>query len=138
MAFTFPTLPDDQLRIEPTILFGPGHRLQERYDDPEVQGGKIALLAFKHNRVQKPLNYLDRMQSRYLKQVAYNDQVIEAEKEVASINCDVADFLSEMTLNQVVICVNGSEEMKRDEEVAGGQLWMQGDRQMTASNHVWK
>jgi hypothetical protein len=26
--------------------------------------------------------------------------------------------------------------MKRDEEAVGGQLWMQGDRQMTASNHV--
>jgi hypothetical protein len=121
MAFTFPTLPDGQLREIPTIIFGRGHTLQERYDDPEVQGGRIALIAFKHIRVQKPPNYLDRMQSRYLKQIAYNDRVIEAEKEVASITCDVPEFLSGMTLDpndQVVICVNGSEEMKRGEAAA--------------------
>jgi hypothetical protein len=125
MAVAFPTLPDDQLRDVPRIIFGRGHMLQERYDDPEVQGGKIALIAFKHIRVQKPPNYLDRMQYRYLKQVAYNDRVIEAEKEVASINCDVPDFLSEMKSDPeipVVICVNANEEMKREEEAMGGQL----------------
>jgi hypothetical protein len=31
MAFTFPLLPDNRIREEPTILFGPGSRLQERY-----------------------------------------------------------------------------------------------------------
>jgi hypothetical protein len=139
MAFAYPPLPDDQIREEPTILFGQGSRIQERYDDPEVQGGKIALIAFKQNKVQKPPNGLDRMHATFLKQVAYNDRVIEAEKEVSSVNCDIADFLSGMTFDpddQVVICVNGSEEMKRDEEAVGGQLWMQGDRRMTASNHV--
>jgi hypothetical protein len=33
---------------------------------------------------------------------------------------------------ELIICVNGSEEMKRGEEAVGGQLWIQGDRQMTA------
>jgi hypothetical protein len=54
-----------------------------------------------------------------LKQVAYNDRIIQAEKEIAAINADVPDFLCGMTLDpddQVVIVVNGSEEMKRDEE----------------------
>jgi hypothetical protein len=37
---------------------------------------------------------------------------------------------------QLVICVNGSEEMKQNETAMGGQLWIQGDRQMTASNQV--
>jgi hypothetical protein len=37
---------------------------------------------------------------------------------------------------QLVICVNGSEEMKRNEAAIGGQLWIQGERQMTASNMV--
>jgi hypothetical protein len=107
--------------------------------DEEVQGGKISLIAFKQMRAQKPRNGLDRMQSAFLKQVAYNQRVIEAEDEVAGINCDIADFLSEMTLNPeepVIICVNGSEEMKRNEEAIGGQLWMQSWRQMTASNRV--
>jgi hypothetical protein len=48
------------------------------------------------------------MQSRYLKQVAYNDRIIQAEKEVAAINADIPDFLCEMTLDptdQVVIYV---------------------------------
>jgi hypothetical protein len=63
--------------------------------------------------------------------------VIEAEKEGASLNCDVGDFLSEMSLNEeVIICVNGSEEMKKDEEAVAGQLWVQGDRQMSAYNRV--
>jgi hypothetical protein len=139
MAFTYPTLPDCQVKEEPTILFGKGSRLQERYDDAEVQGGKIALIAFKRNKVQKPPNCLDRMHSTFLKQVSYNERVIEAEKEISGINCDVADFLSGMALDpedQLVICVNGSEETKRNEEAVGGQLWMQGDRQMTAYNRV--
>jgi hypothetical protein len=135
MAFTFPPLPDDQVREEARIIFVPNHSLQERYDDPEVQGGKIALIAYKHLRVQKPPNCLDHMNSRYLKQAAYNDRVIEAEKEIASINADVPDFLSGMTLDpgeEVIICVSGSEEMKREEETVAGQFWQQSDRQMTA------
>jgi hypothetical protein len=94
MAFTHPCLQDDQVREKTRIIFGPNHSLQERYDDPEVQGGKIALIAIKNIRVQKPPNCLDHMNSRYLKQVAYNYRVIEAEKEIASINADVPDFLS--------------------------------------------
>jgi hypothetical protein len=139
MAFTIPTLPDGQIREEPTILFGRGSRLQERYDDPEVQGGRIALIAFKQNKVKKPPNCLDRMHSTFLKQVAYNDRVIEAEKEVSSINCDVADFLSRMSFDpndEVIICVNGSEEIKRNEEAVAGQLWIQGDHQMSVYNRV--
>jgi hypothetical protein len=63
------------------------------------------------------------MHSTYLKQVAYNERVIEAEKEVSGINCDVADFLSGMSLDpeeQLVICVNGSEEMKKQWEANFG------------------
>jgi hypothetical protein len=66
------------------------------------------------------------MQSRYLKPVAYNDRIIQAEKEIAAINADIPEFLSQMTLDpsdQVVVVVNGSEEMKRDEEAFAGQLW---------------
>jgi hypothetical protein len=58
------------------------------------------------------------MNSRYIKQVAYNDRIIEAEKEVAAINCEAAEFLAGMTLDpeeQVIICINCSEEMKRGE-----------------------
>jgi hypothetical protein len=111
----------------------------ERDDDPQVQGGKIALIASKQELVQKPPNFLDRMQSTFLKQLAYNQRVLNAEKEIAGINCDVADCLSGMSLDpsdQLIICVNGSEEMKRNDSSIGGQLWIQGDRQMTASNLV--
>jgi hypothetical protein len=92
MAFTHPARPDDQTSEEPTILFGHGSRLQERYDDPKVQGGKIALIAFKQMRAQKPPNGLDRMQSTLLKQVADSQRVIEAENDIAGINRDAPTF----------------------------------------------
>jgi hypothetical protein len=44
-----------------------------------------------------------------------------------------------MTLNpedQVVICINGSEEMKIGEETVAGQLWMQNDRHLTVYNRT--
>jgi hypothetical protein len=139
MAFTFPATPDDEIGEIPNLIFGPGHGLQERYADPEVQGGKIALIAAKQIRVQKPPSLLDHMQSRYLKQVAYNNRIIQAEMEIAAINADIPEFLCQMNLDpndQVVIVTNGSEEMKKDEEAFAGQLWMQGDRHMTAANPV--
>jgi hypothetical protein len=139
IVFSHPTLRDDQVKETPTALFGPGSYLQERYDDPEVQGGKLALIATKQHLAQKPPNFLDRMQSTFLKQLAYNQRVLNAEKEVAGINCDIAEFLSEISIDssdQLIICVNGSEEMKRNESSIGGQLWIQGERQMTAANLV--
>jgi hypothetical protein len=138
IVLSYPPMSDIEVKKSPVALFGPGSKLQERYDDPEVQGGKIALTETK-NQEAHAVHFLDRMQSTFLKQLAYNQRVLEAKKEVAGINCDVVDFLSGMSTDpddQVVICVNGSEEMKRHETAIGGQLWMQGDRQMTASNVV--
>jgi hypothetical protein len=94
-------------------------------------------LADKQIGAQKPPNFLDRMQSTYLKQVAYNQRIMKAEEEISGINCDVADFVSQMSLDpaeEVVIYVNGSQEMKKGERAMAGQLWIQGDRMMTASN----
>jgi hypothetical protein len=34
----------------------------------------------------------------------------------------------------VIICANAGESFKRHEQHLGGQLWIQGDRQMTATN----
>jgi hypothetical protein len=133
MAFTFPLL--EEVHDEPQVLFGPEAQLQERYVDEEVQGGKIALIAFKQMRAQKPPNYLDRMPSTFSKQVAYNQRVLEAESQIAGINCDVPHFLEDMSIDEpVFVCINSSEEMKREEQAIAGQLWVQGDRQMTTSN----
>jgi hypothetical protein len=88
-------------------------------------GGKIALIVAKQQQVQKPPSLLDHMHSTILRQSAYNESVLSAENEVAGINCDIADFLlglSNDPSEQLVICVNGSEEMKRDEAAVGGQL----------------
>jgi hypothetical protein len=75
------------------------------------------------------------MQSTFSKQVAYNQRVLEAEKEIAGINCDVPHFLEDMSVDEpVFVCINSSEELKRDEQAIAGQLWVQGDLQMTASN----
>jgi hypothetical protein len=79
------------------------------------------------------------MQSTFSKQLTYNQRVLNAEKEIVGINCDIADFLSGLShdpSDQLIICVNGSEEMKRNEAAVGGQLWIQGDKQMTASDQV--
>jgi hypothetical protein len=125
MAVSTPPIDDADIGNLPTLLFGPGARLQDRYVDLEVQGGKIALIAFKQIRAQKPLNSLDRMQSTFLKQVAYNQRIMKAEEEISGINCDVADFVSKMSLDpaeEVVICVNGSQEMKKGETAMAGQL----------------
>jgi hypothetical protein len=72
MAFSHPPIPDCHVGDLPLKLFGPHSSIQDRYDDPEVHGGKIALIGFKQKRVQKPPNFLDRMQSTFMKQVAYN------------------------------------------------------------------
>jgi hypothetical protein len=71
-----------------------GGRQQERYDDPEVQGGRTALIASNNNIVQRPPNSLDRMHASYSKQVAYNQRVLSAEDEIAGINSEAAGFLS--------------------------------------------
>jgi hypothetical protein len=127
MAFSAPSL--EQAQNEPTILFGPGHTLQERYPDPEVQGGKIALIAFEQNRVQKLPNDLDRMQSSLQRQIACNQRIMEAEAEIAGINSDLPRFLWGMRFTdeeQVIICANGSESMKRNEEQIAGQFGSKG------------
>jgi hypothetical protein len=62
---------------------------------------------------------------------------MKAEEEISGINCDVADFVSKMSLDpaeEVIIYVNGSQEMKKGEKAMAGQLWVQGDRMMSASN----
>jgi hypothetical protein len=139
MIFSVPPIDDQDVKEKPKSLFGPEAYLQERYDDPEVQGGKIALIAAKQITVQKPPNGLDRMQSTLLKQIAYNERVLEAEGEIAGINCEVPTFLSELSLDpeeKLIICVNGSVQMKRNKAAIAGQLWVQGDRQMTVASGV--
>jgi hypothetical protein len=71
----------------------------------------FALIVAKQQQVQKPPSLLDRMQSTFLKQLGYDQRVLDAEKEIAGINCDVADLLDGMSndpSDQLVICVNGS------------------------------
>jgi hypothetical protein len=82
-AFSYPARPDDQC-LSPSSVFD-GVR-QERYDDPEVQGGKIALIAVNSKTVQTPPNFLDRMTTRKQKQVAYNERLLQAEYEIAGIS----------------------------------------------------
>jgi hypothetical protein len=112
-----------------TVLLG-GNQ-QERYDDPEVQGGRIALIASNNNIVQRPPNSLDRMHASFSKQVAYNQHVLSAEDEITGISSEAADFLSQMTVNAsepIIICVNAGESFKRHEQHTGGQLLMQAER----------
>jgi hypothetical protein len=60
-------------------------------------------------------------------------------QEIDGINCDLADFLSQMDVNPeapAIVCVNAGESMKKHEHHIGGKLWLQGDRQMTATNVI--
>jgi hypothetical protein len=51
-VLTYPTMPDELATSFARILLG--GRQQERYPDPEVQGGRIALIASNNNIVQRP------------------------------------------------------------------------------------
>jgi hypothetical protein len=128
-------MPDDYVQSNAVLLFG--GQAHERYGDPEIQGGKIAVVATNNNKVQKPPNSLNRMHASRPKQVAYNQRALKAEERVAGMNCDLADFLAEMSpdpAEPVIICVDARESTKRHEQHLGGQLWMQGNRTMTATN----
>jgi hypothetical protein len=134
-VLTYPPVPNYQAEDFARILFR--GRLQERCPDPEVQGGKIGLIASKNNIVQRRPNSLDRMHASLPKQVAYNQRVLSAEDEIAGINTEVGSFLSKMSATAdepIVIFVNAGESLKRHEQHVGGQLWLQSDRQMTATN----
>jgi hypothetical protein len=75
-------MPDEFFQSSAALLLG--GRAQERYDDSEVQGGKIALIATNNNKMQKPPNSLDRMHSKSENQVAYNQRVLTAEDTFAT------------------------------------------------------
>jgi hypothetical protein len=89
VVLTYPQIPDQYAQKSAQILLG--GRPQERYDDPEVQGGKIALIASNNNIVQKPPNSLDRMHASLPKQVAYDQRILSGENEIAGINCDIGE-----------------------------------------------
>jgi hypothetical protein len=89
MAYTFPPIEDVAAEPLSLTLFGPTAKIQERYDDEEVQGGKIALIEVNKLPAQKPPNSLDRVDSTYSKQVAYNKRILEAEKEIVETTLGV-------------------------------------------------
>jgi hypothetical protein len=75
------------------------------------------------------------MTARKQKQIAYNERVLQAEDEIAGINCDIADFLSGMSSTGTIpVCINAGASMKRNEKILGGQLWLQEGQSVTAVN----
>jgi hypothetical protein len=123
VVLTYAPMPDQHAAQSAQILFG--GRQQERYDDPEVQGGRIAPIASNNNIVQRPPNSLDRIHASLPKKIAYNQRVLSAEDEIAGINSEIGDFLSKMTVSPdepIIICVNACESLKRHEQHLGGQL----------------
>jgi hypothetical protein len=81
----------------------------------------------------------DRMHASLPKQVAYNQRILTDGDEIDGINCDLADFLSDVSLDPaepVIVCVDAAESMKRHEQHIGGQLWIPGSRTMTATNVI--
>jgi hypothetical protein len=134
-AVSYPPCPDEHSQMSAAVLFN--GVLQERHDDPEVQGGKIAPIAANSKTMQKPPNCLDRMNARKLKQDAYNERVSQAEERISGINCDIADFLSGMSsTSTITVYINAGASMKKNEAILGGQFWQQEGRSMTAVNGV--
>jgi hypothetical protein len=137
LVLTRPPLSDERSASDWARFLFRGTLQEERYPDPEVRGGKIALIEVNQQSVQMPPNSLDHTHSSFLKQVAYSQRVFKAEDETASINTELADFLLNFSTNpvdQVVICVSAWEQIKRHEQAVAGQLWMQGDKKMSAAN----
>jgi hypothetical protein len=78
---TYPPMPDEFADSSAQLLFGGTN--QVKYDDPEIQGGNIALIVEKASTlVQQPPNSLDRMHASLPKQVAYNQRILKAGEEI--------------------------------------------------------
>jgi hypothetical protein len=84
---THPPIADEHSAKSALLLFG--RQIQDGYDDPEGQGGKIALIVDNtNNLVQHPPNSLDRLDSSLPKQVAYTQRILRAGPEIDGINCE--------------------------------------------------
>jgi hypothetical protein len=71
----------------------------ERIANPEIAGGRIALIAANNNPVQVPPSTLDHMHASLQKQKAFNRRVLQAEEQIAGINSGLADFLQGMSMD---------------------------------------
>jgi hypothetical protein len=81
---------------------------EDRYDDSEISGGRIALITTNNNPVQVPPRSLDRMHASRQRQIAFNKRVLKAEEQIARINSGFADFLQDMSFDPVepvFVCV---------------------------------
>jgi hypothetical protein len=104
--------------------------------DPEIAGGRIALIATNNNPVQVPLPALDHMHASLEKQRVFNRRVLKAEDPIAGINSGMGNLLQDMTLDApVFICVGAGHTMRRNQPV-GGQYWYQEKRHMTATRSL--
>jgi hypothetical protein len=74
------------------------------------------------------------MHASLQKQIAFNRRVLKAEDRIAGL----ADSLQDVSFDEsdpAFICVAADHTM-RGRRPVGGQLWKQGDREMTSTNHV--
>jgi hypothetical protein len=134
-ALSYTPISDELGRTTSPISFS--GTSQERYDDPEVQGGKIALIATEQHLVQNPPNCLDRMTARRQKQMADDQRILKAEKRIAGTNSDVADFLFEFhPVELITISAHSGQSKKKSEPILGDQFWKRGERNMTATNNI--
>jgi hypothetical protein len=111
---------------------------QRPYPNPEVAGGHIALIATNNNPMQVPPPTLYQMHASLQKQIAFNRRMLKAENQSAGINSGLGDFLQDMSFEEsdpVFVGVGVGHTMRGNQRV-GGQLWIQSDRQMTATNKV--
>jgi hypothetical protein len=104
-----------------------------RVPNPAIPGAHIALIATNNNRVQTPINSLDKMHVCLQKQFELNQRILRNEEEASAINADLDDFLQDMQMDAPLFaCVNAGGMMRGTQPV-WGQLWTEENRQMSAT-----
>jgi hypothetical protein len=135
-VLAFPLLPPEMEERAAKILFN-GVDQGVREPNPEIPGGRIALIATNSNLVQEPQASLERIHAFLSKQIAFNRRILKTEDEISGINAEMRGFLQEMSLDPRIllyVCVNFGHTM-RGSQLIWGQLWAQKSRQFTATNH---
>jgi hypothetical protein len=70
LVLTYPPIQDERLVPNLAHFLFRGRPQEPQYDDPEVQGGKIALIEVQQQSAQKPPNSLDHMHSSFFTELS--------------------------------------------------------------------
>jgi hypothetical protein len=133
-VISYPPVPEEPVADAAKAFFRENITRGSRVPIPEIRGGNIALIETNNNKVQRPLDSLERMHACREKQVAFNQRILKNEEMVSGINSEIADFLCSFDARpetRVYACVNVADQSRGWQPVCG-QIWLQEDRQQAA------